>query len=73
MYILEAEYWVDPLCEQCLAHACEGGQPPWWPNESQRWQLRVERLFLRQLQRVPSLTQAVCVLIASFVARPLAA
>ena len=70
MHIVETGGWTGPLCRHCLAHAEGGGQPPWWPNERQRWQLRIERLFLRQLQRVQPMTRAVCAIIASFVARP---
>ena len=70
MHIIEAGGWAGHLCRQCLALACDGGQPLWWPNESQRWQMRVERIFLQQIQHTQELTQAVCALIASFIARP---
>ena len=59
-----------PLCDRCLQLACDGGGLPWWPNESQRWRLLVERLFRRQLRHNPPILLEVCDLIASFVARP---
>ena len=49
-------YWWDgmpQLCIACLQLAKDGGDPPWWPNESQRWRIRVEALFLRQLRHAP--------------------
>ena len=68
MYIMDG---IDaPLCGRCLQVAIDGGGPPWWPNERQRWRLRVERLFLRQLRHDPPIPAEVCHRIAAFVARP---
>ena len=68
-----APYWWDgmpQLCIACLQLAKDGGDPPWWPNESQRWRIRVEALFLRQLRHAPPIPVEVCKRIAAFVARP---
>ena len=58
------------LCERCLGRLSDGEGPPWWPNESQRWQLLVGRLFGRQRRGDPPIPAAICDRIASFVARP---
>ena len=58
------------LCRACLELACAGDGPPWWPNETQRWSRRVQRLFRRQLRHDSPIPIAVCNIIAAFVARP---
>ena len=55
-----------PLCDTCLDRSA----PPWWPNELQRWELLVERLFRCQWRGDPPIPAAICDRIASFVARP---
>jgi hypothetical protein len=55
-----------PLCDPCLDRSA----PPWWPNELQRWELLVERLFRCQRRGDPPIPAAICDRIASFVARP---
>ena len=58
------------LCRHCLDLANAGDDPPWWPNEKQRWSRRVQRLFKHQPHPGPPIPTAVCRIIASFVARP---
>jgi hypothetical protein len=70
MHAVEAEGWAGHLCRQCLALAGKGEQPPWWPNERQRWQRYLERILLQRTQHPHELPLAVCALVASFLARP---
>jgi hypothetical protein len=66
MYILDG--LSVPLCGRCTHRACEGLEPPWWPNERQRWRLLIERLFRRQLRHQPLIPTKICHRIAHFVA-----
>ena len=52
-YFIYTRDEVPELCGRCLQLYRDGGEPPWWPNERQRWRLRVQRLFRRQLRHDP--------------------
>ena len=69
-YFIYTRDEVPELCGRCLQLYRDGGEPPWWPNERQRWRLRVQRLFRRQLRHAPPIPVEVCKKIAAFVARP---
>ena len=64
-------YWCDNMPQLCVARclplAKNGGEPPWWPNERQRCEARVDSLFLSQRRHTP-LPGEVCKRIAAFLA-----